>query len=265
MAFFFHTAAIWTERNVFLMGTYWPRRCYLEIGGFQPSKDEENVMRIPKDDDRPKLRFRALEYVIADRAAPHGWRALRWQDLPEFVDASVLASVLLPFRKIFRTWMMDPAELPSPILMIALVRHGNAEPQPRRDARTSGAAAHKKENRRPRRSGWLIAEWLDWTQWSVDKIKMQRTAVVDPRRYGAVVNAQALTDIFAALEDQAGYPSMGRTLRKLPIPALVVVSYRGEESTNSDPIENPARNVFTASLTALEKSKRFRFQRLARR
>src|SRR5262249_1032889 len=112
---FYDVAAIWTERNVFMMDTYWPRRAYLEIGRFQPSKNSRpNDMRVAKDDARPELTVQAIEWVIADRAAPHGWRALKWRDLPSFVDQSLLDSMAIP--KDFPYWKIDPEGVePNPV------------------------------------------------------------------------------------------------------------------------------------------------------
>ena len=83
---FYDTASIWTERNVLMMKTYWPRRAHLEIGRFQPSALDKNDMRVPLSDERTALTVRAYEWVIADRneeAAPYGWRPLAWKDLSE--------------------------------------------------------------------------------------------------------------------------------------------------------------------------------------
>ncbi len=119
---FFDTASIWTERNVLMMKTYWPRRAHLEVARFQPSSVDKNDMRVPLSDERPALMVRAYEWVIADRdeeAAPYGWRPLTWQDLAErkLVPADLLENVRIPGD--FKDWQVDPDEL-EPNLAAAL-------------------------------------------------------------------------------------------------------------------------------------------------
>ena len=64
---FYDVAAIWTDGNVLMQNSYWPRHAFLEIGRFQPSKENANEMRVARDDVRPDLQVRAYEWVIADR------------------------------------------------------------------------------------------------------------------------------------------------------------------------------------------------------
>jgi hypothetical protein len=89
-------AAIWTERNILMDNTYWPRRAYLVIEGFEPSANNPNEMRVARDDARPDLQARALQWVLADRLAPNGWRALYWRDLPGLLDAGLVGDVAFP-------------------------------------------------------------------------------------------------------------------------------------------------------------------------
>jgi hypothetical protein len=74
---FTDVSAIWAERNLLLQNTLWPRRAYLEILDFP----ESGELRIGRDAPSPRIRVRALKWVIADRRAPDGWRALTWADL----------------------------------------------------------------------------------------------------------------------------------------------------------------------------------------
>jgi len=73
---FHDVAAIWFERNILLDNTIWPRDAHLVV--VQPERDP---LRIGRDAPAPNIRVRALHYVVADRTAPEGWRALTWQDL----------------------------------------------------------------------------------------------------------------------------------------------------------------------------------------
>ncbi|HEX4592277.1 MAG TPA: hypothetical protein VH120_20245, partial [Gemmataceae bacterium] len=70
-------AAIWTERNVLLQNTIWPRQAYLELLDFPASGD----LRVGRDSPSPRLRVKAVRWLIADPKAAEGWRAARWDDL----------------------------------------------------------------------------------------------------------------------------------------------------------------------------------------
>src|SRR5262245_12343445 len=70
---FTDVSMIWAERNVLLLNTLWPRRAYLEIVDFP----ESGELRIGRDAPSPRIRVRALKWVIADRSANDGWRPLR--------------------------------------------------------------------------------------------------------------------------------------------------------------------------------------------
>ncbi|MFM7148502.1 MAG: hypothetical protein ACKO23_01540, partial [Gemmataceae bacterium] len=94
---FAEVATIWTERNVLLQNTIWPRRAYLEVlpwertrePGMQlgdaaadPASTTTENLRIPQNTTPPPLRVRAWKYVLADSRAREGWRLLSWADLP---------------------------------------------------------------------------------------------------------------------------------------------------------------------------------------
>jgi hypothetical protein len=288
---FYDVAAIWTERNVFMMDTYWPRRSYLEIGRFQPSKNSPTDMRVAKDDARPELAVQAIEWVIADRAAPHGWRALTWRDLPTFVDQSLLDGVAIP--KDFPYWKIDPEEL-EPNLVAALFGT---------DAQTKSSGEIRAHLQQPavrkkiadRGAETTLKEWLDWTEWTVDKIDLQRENIAqrDPMvvrnaraastvgllgssfgNQGAMLAAQGLypgrTDhlvdyepvetLFSKLEELAESPRMSRTIRKLVVPAMVEVNFRGSESTSNATYKRGDGNKFSVPLEPLKDSKTFKFR-----
>lgn len=67
---------IYAERNFFLMNTLWPRRSLLEVIDFPASGE----LRIQQGSST-NIRVRALKWVVADRNAPGGWRALTWHEL----------------------------------------------------------------------------------------------------------------------------------------------------------------------------------------
>jgi hypothetical protein len=79
---FQNVATIWFERHILLANTIWPRKAYLELVSFPESGD----LRVGRNAPPPALHVRALKWVIADPAAPEGWRALRWTDLGQLLD-----------------------------------------------------------------------------------------------------------------------------------------------------------------------------------
>jgi hypothetical protein len=89
---FQNVASIWFERNILLANTIWPRKAYLELVNFPPSGD----LRVGRNASPPALHVRALKWVIADGAAPEGWRALRWTDLSPQLLGMDTASIPLP-------------------------------------------------------------------------------------------------------------------------------------------------------------------------
>ena len=262
---FYDTGVTWTERNVLMMNTYWPRNAYLEIGRFQRSKEDASEMRVAKDDaNRPELQVRAYEWVIADRdreAAPHGWRAMTWKDLSDYqlVEPALLARVKIPAE--FEHWLIDPEEL-EPNLVAALFDTATHE-------RSRGelenhfqkpAIAKKIEDREARKE---LGDWLDWHNWKMDKLTQQ---LADPK-VGAQLrdldnadSLNALEEIVAKLNELAESPGMTRTLRKLAIPEEIAVSFRGEASSFSDNRRAEAGNKYTVSLKDLKDSNRFRLR-----
>jgi hypothetical protein len=75
-------AAIWIERNVLLQNTIWPRKAYLQVLDFPPSGD----LRVGRDSPSPRLRVRAVRWLVADPDADEGWRAATWLDLERHAD-----------------------------------------------------------------------------------------------------------------------------------------------------------------------------------
>jgi hypothetical protein len=83
-------ATIWYERNILLRDVLWPRRAMLQLVDFPASGE----MRVGRDAPSPRLRVRALKWVIADRSADEGWRALRWSDLTPGTELEFVIMVI---------------------------------------------------------------------------------------------------------------------------------------------------------------------------
>lgn len=260
----YDASATWTERNVLMQNTYWPRRAFLEIGRFQPSKENEHEMRVAKDDVRPELLVRAYEWVIADRdrdKAPHGWRALTWKDLSErkLIDESLLARVKIPAD--YDSWLLDPEEL-EPNLAAALL---DTQTQERLsgELRQIFSSETNKQKIIDRIATAEVADFFDWTTWKMDKLVQQMgEARVAPnlRSLNSGADFAALEEIVAKLEELVVAPSMSRTLRKLNVPETVDVSFRGEMTSFADTYEVRPGGKYNVSLKELKDSTKFRFR-----
>jgi len=221
---------IWTERNMLLKNTYWPRRAYLEIARFQAKHNSPNEMRVPRDETRPELQVRAVEYVIADATAPEGWRALRWADLDKFIDPALLARVNVP--EDWPSWIVDMDDLsPSvPNGLVPMALHDKTSGEVRQ---AIAADAPLVKNLQQAGAMDAVDELVNWKRWTVDKIALQekRSEVRVRLREHAGAHA-ALEEVLEKLGEVAAAPSMSRTLRKLIVPEEIIARSRSA-TTNS--------------------------------
>ena len=94
LSFFWHSAhiaSIWSERNLALMHTPWPRQVHLEYVNFPADE-----LRVAKDAALTKpvaVRVRAAKWVVADPSAPVGWRPMLWSDVPILLGDEALKSL----------------------------------------------------------------------------------------------------------------------------------------------------------------------------
>ncbi len=259
---FYDVAAIWTERNIFMMSTYWPRRAHLEFARFQALKKDPNDMRVPADEeDKGVLQVRAYEWVIADRdakKAPHGWRSLTWKDLSEhrIVKQALLARVKIPVD--FPDWKMDADEL-EPNLVKAVFGEDT------KDRKSGEVRAHLKQASVQRKiaergADEAVEKWLDWNHWTVDKIKLLKddTEIRTPLR--DVINVDDLDAVFKELEEKSESALMSRTIRQLDIPKKVEVNFVGEETIKEGKYGLEAGNKYIVPLKLLTDSTRFKFR-----
>jgi hypothetical protein len=250
-------AMIWTERNLLLQDSYWPRRAYLELARFQAKQGSPNEMRVPRDEQRPELQVRAIEWVVADSHAQGGWRPLRWTDVGRFVDPAMLDRVDIP--EDWPHWIIDLDDLdpgvPNGLMPIALqdksagdIRQAiAADPLLAKNIKQAGADE-------------AVDQLVNWRKWTVDKIVLQeaRPEVRLPLRQLSAHGA--LEEVLARLDDLAARPSMSRTLRKLVIPQEVKVISRGETSVVSEPCVAQRDNKFSFDLNKLKESARLRMR-----
>ena len=242
---FYDVGAVWTERNVMMKNTYWPRKAHLEIEGFQRSKDDDNDMRIAKDDARrPDLRVRAIQWVIADtdvKKAPYGWRSLTWQDLKDhdLIDESLLTAVTIP--KTYDNWLIDTEEIEPNLRKALFGEPAKASPKTSGEMREFCALPKVHQEIIQRGAVETLDQWLDWRQWTVDKIKLQDDDTNARTSLRNLVNKDAdyheqLQAVFAKLEELADSPMMSRTIRKLEIPKTAEARFRSPENDLNVPL-----------------------------
>src|SRR5438128_534535 len=157
------TAAIWTERNVLLMDSYWPRRAYLEIVRFPDTPSHPGEMKVGRDEQRPELLVRAVQWVIADRKADDGWRALRWSDLPDYLPTDLLDQVAIPAD--YPGWLVDLDDLDPAVASNALPADWQGK--------TTGAVRQQMQTEKMQTAlhnasaEKAMEELLDWRSWTV--------------------------------------------------------------------------------------------------
>jgi hypothetical protein len=248
---------IWTERNVLLQNSYWPRRAYLEISRFQAKHNNPNEMRVPRDEVRPELQVRAIEWVVADSSAPDGWRALRWADLDRFVDPALLARVELPID--WPSWIVDMDDLnPSvPNGLVPMTLHEKTSGDVRR---IIGNDETLVKNLKQAEAMDAVDELLNWKRWTVDKIFLQEQRP----EVGVLLRETDAHAAFDAVQEKlaeaAASPSMSRRLRRLVVPEDVIARSRGETSVVSEPCIPQRYNKFSFDLNKLKETSRLRMQ-----
>ena len=182
------------------------------------------------------------------------------------------------FRRNFEHWQVDPDEL-EPNLAAALFGT-DTRPRPAGEVRayldelkaSRGQANDLTlpwERRRAIKAAndpadaEKLRQWLDWTEWSMDKLSQQKEDPAVRPRMRDLVNHQdhfeSLSEVFTQLAEVADWPSMARTVRRLELPGEVVARFIGEEKSFSDPLEKKDGNRYEASLDRLSESPKFHF------
>lgn len=202
-----HVTGVLAERDLFLMNTAWPRRAHLELVGFPGDE-----LRIGKDAAEPTVRTKAYRWVVADRAAPMGWRPMLWADV-----TPALAGGAVP-------------TLPDAAFRAAA------------DGSLSG----------------------DPAEWPVDQVMVVGMEDAASRAKLSVALGEAylplqaeLERVSLALEEEAGKPSMGRTLRKLDLPGRVTLAYAGQQKTGDVTLAPLPNQEYAAPVPDLKESVRF--------
>jgi hypothetical protein len=258
------TAAIWFERNVLLMNTYWPRRAHLELVRFQDTSEHPGEMRVGRDEQRPDILVRAVKWVIADRDAPDGWRALRWDDLPGLLEGGA-PQVALPAD--WHGWVIDLDDLDPAFTLPAewqgktsdFIRKALTQPS-RREVPGNVQGIFTKVKVEPPELEDTLHRLLDWHTWTIDRIELQldRPAVRNALRgEGLESSYQALQNVLTELARRADTPGMSRTLRQLVIPPEIGVYYRGKTTKSNNWHAVQEDHKYTININELKESVRF--------
>jgi hypothetical protein len=243
--------AIWTERNVFLQTSYWPRSNHLEVVRFQSSKEDRDEMRIGQNAARPDLVVRGVEWVVPDKRGVTGWRALEIGDIGNFVPLELVKNIGIPER--WSGWTVDLDDLPAEVPTGAIP--GTLQ------GKTIGELDDELKGRDLKADGLdkAVAALGDWRTWTFDKLLLQinKPDVADrlAKQYPAA--RAAIDELEQRLKAVAADPAMGRQFRQLETPANVQVFFRGETTQTKDQINSQVDRKFTIALGEIKESVTF--------
>jgi hypothetical protein len=250
---FLQTSTIWTERNLFLQNSYWPRNSLIELVRFQDSEKHPGEMRIGRDESRPDITVRAVKWAVADRDVVGGWRSLKVSDLPKFLPAETLAAINIPSDS--KAWIVDLDELDRsvPNGVVPVGWHGKTSGEVRealaKDERARQEIAQAK-------AAGAMETMLDWRQWTIDRLELQLGDDRVRRDLGDAQSA-ALQKMLDQLEEVVSQTSMSRSVRKLEIPKEVYSLFRGELTKSEQTTKISADNKFILPLKDLTESSTF--------
>jgi hypothetical protein len=219
------TAGIWFERNVLLQDTIWPRRAHLELVDFP----ESGTLLVGRDDPPPGIKVRALVYIISGAPEKQAVQAyetwLKGRKLSEDQRRKMVEAFAKKPAEGWRalTWFdLTPkllgAEVPENLLP--------AEWQARNPA---------------------VGLTLDEVALKMEKPELRQALSPDTRK--------GLEDLLERLDERAAQSDMKRTLRKLTVPAEVVVSTRGPTTVSTIRLTRGPDNEFTGRFSDLKESR----------
>ena len=167
-------AGIWTERNALLRSTYWPRSSHLEVVRFQDTNEHPLEMRVGRNEQRPDVVVRSVEWVVPDKADVSGWRALKMTDLHNFLTPEMVGKIDIPER--WGGWVVDLDDLPGriPTAAIPATLQGKTIAELDEEMKSKDAA-------RSPDLAEAIAALGNWKTWSFDKLHAQIEEARDSR------------------------------------------------------------------------------------
>jgi hypothetical protein len=267
-------AGMFIERDVLLRNTIWPRRSFLEV----VSHDED--VRIPRKSRPSRLVVRAWKYVIADRAAPEGWRQMTWADLKSSsvrVDAPELPPAWKP-REGMDVLTVDEADARLASFPVRRLAAGEARWVVEAPDEELGYRAIKWSDLSKERLGGLDVPgippaWMgqpagelvkgDAATLTVDEVeaKLESDKGLNEQLAASMRMALAhlrrldeLHQTLARLDEKLSPRSMRRVARRLVVPKEVWLYSWNRSATTSAPMSAEADNVFTAPWGDIEET-----------
>ncbi|HXG12741.1 MAG TPA: hypothetical protein VNK04_23485 [Gemmataceae bacterium] len=269
--------AIGVERNVLLQNSLWPRQAHLELVDFPGDE-----IRIPQNTQPPPILVRAYKWVIADKASPHGWRPVRWDDLKDLLG-EVPPGVPQDWRpqdaergptvdEVEMLWAQFPVrrnpEGPPHWVVVDEQAEGGRRPLTWAELsaeRLGGVGVPALPG------GWLPAD--PRVGLTLDDVQAQLARAEHAAPGRPVLDEQqrrdlrfvmtrlerlaALGETLDRLQELAAQPRMSRTLRLLTIPEQVAAHYRGADTRGDVSAGREPGNLYAVRFPVLKESVRF--------
>jgi hypothetical protein len=225
-------SGIWIQRNILLQNTIWPRKAHLELIDF-PAAGE---VRIGRGERAPALRVRALKYVIAGAPSRQAVDAYReWLSAHPPEGESVDTLVQQFSKKPEEGWRpvswfdLTPELLGAPVPAVALPVDWEV---------------------RDRRAGLT----LDEIELKLDKPETHRTLAPEVQ--------EAMRNVLEQLETRTADPDLSHRLRKLQVPEVATLYYRGNTTSSQTTLQKLADNEYTGQFGDLKETVHFNVQGL---
>jgi hypothetical protein len=260
---FGHTAEIWAERNVLMEDSYWPPNTFVELIRF-PGHE----LRVPREEDRPDVKARAVHWAIASDAGTRGWRAMRFYDLKEVLPSG-MGEIDLPVA--WGGWIVDLDDLELSVLPGAIPREwgwdGATAGRVRQELGRPEFAEVLDRADMPGQRGAVresIYRMLDYRNWTIDKIQYQ-LGLVRAREQPVAKAMKAehpkayeqFQAVFAKLAELSSEPSMARTIRAMNEPEEVVALRKSKSGAGVSNCKAVEGRKYLFPLTELKESCQF--------
>jgi hypothetical protein len=244
-------AGVWMERNALLKSTYWPRYSHLEVVRFQDTDAHPDEMRVGRNEARPDLIVRAVEWVVPDKNGVTGWRGLQITDLHNFLG---LEERSLPIPEHWGGWIVDVDDLPKQVPTGLVPQHLQGKTVAELDDEVKDQDAMKKSGHQGE-----IENLGDWQTWTFDKLLLQasKDEVKERLKKDCPGALEKIAQLEKRLEDIAADPAMGRRLRHLKTPQDVQITFRGATTQSRAPVDTASDRKFTFGLADLKESASF--------
>ena len=228
-------ASIWFERNALMKTVYWPRNSHLEVVRFQDTAEHPDEMRVGRNEQRPDLVVRAVEWVVPDKRGVTGWRGLLMTDVHHFVPEELATNLGIPDH--WAGWTVDLDDLPSevPTGTVPLTLQGKTIAE--LDEEMKGTTL------KDAKTAQIVADLGNWKTWTFDKLLLQTSKpdVEDRLRKEHPAALAAVAELRKHLEVVAADPAMGRRLRHLQTPHDVQITFRAARRRSRGPRSTRSR------------------------